>query len=63
MTYDEAENFYIEQIDLPHGSTFSESDCYLDEVETGADRLHALGKWSPTVHPAFDVMGGDEIPF
>jgi hypothetical protein len=25
MTYDEAENFYIEQIDLPHGSTFSDS--------------------------------------
>jgi hypothetical protein len=35
----------------------------LDEIETGADRLHALGKWSPTVHPAFDVLGDDEVPF
>lgn len=36
-----------------------DADCYLDdEIETGTDRLHAQGKWAPTIDPDFD-----EIPF
>ena len=48
-------------LDIWGYNSLDDVDCYLDDGELGADRLHALGRWSPTVDPAFDAIRDDEI--